>query len=125
VASFAEWHPLHTEAASALEPGTGIVTHAAFETYSALTRMQKPHRMSPAVVREWLDLEFADRWIGLSATALRMALGRLQTMGVSGGATYDGLIALTAAASGATLVTLDRRALPTYALVGVDVQFVS
>lgn len=103
----------------------GIVTQAAFETYSALTRMREPHRMPPAVVREWLELEFADRWVGLSAGALRMALGRLQELGVAGGATYDGLIAITAAAHDSTLVTLDRRALATYALVGADVELVA
>jgi hypothetical protein len=103
---------------------TGIVVHAAFETYSALTRIGDPHRLPPPLVQRWLELEFADRWIGLSADALRLALARLQEVGVYGGATYDGLIALTAAASDATLVTLDRRALSTYALVGADVEFV-
>lgn len=103
---------------------TGIVAHAAFETYSALTRMGQPNRLPPALVSEWLELEFADRWIGLSSVALRLALVRLQEVEVSGGATYDGLIAMTAAAEGATLVTLDRRALRTYALVGVDVELV-
>jgi hypothetical protein len=34
------------------------------------------------------------------------------------------LIAMTAAAEGATLVTLDRRALATYARVGADVEFI-
>lgn len=80
--------------------------------------------MASDVVRAWLEDTFADRWLGLSPLALRLGLARLQEVGVAGGATYDGLIALTAAASDATLVTLDRRALSTYALVGADVEFV-
>jgi predicted nucleic acid-binding protein len=37
---------------------------------------------------------------------------------VAGGAAWDGLIAATARAHDATLLTLDRRALPTYRAVG-------
>ena len=80
--------------------------------------------MAADVVRVWLDDTFTNRWLGLSPLALRLALGRLEELEVSGSATYDGLIAMTAAAEGATLVTLDKRALRTYSLVGVDVEFV-
>ena len=80
--------------------------------------------MAADVVRVWLEDTFSDRWLGLSPTALRLALARLQEVGVFGGATYDGLIAMTAAAEGATLLTLDRRALATYALVGADVELI-
>ncbi len=121
---FAEWHPRHLDARSALGRSPSIVVHAAFETYSVLTRINEPHRVEPNAVRDWLELEFADRWLGLSAEALRLAMNRLPELGVFGGATYDGLIAMTAAAEGATLVTLDKRALRTYALVGVDVELV-
>ena len=121
---FAEWHPRHLDVRAALGSDPSIVTHAAFETYSVLTRMHEPHRVEPDVVRDWLELEFADRWLGLPAQALRLAIERFPELGVFGGATYDGLIAMTAAAEGATLVTLDKRALATYARVGVDVEFV-
>ena len=80
--------------------------------------------MAAYAVRVWLEDTFSDRWLALTPAALRLALGRLEELGVSGGATYDGLIAMTAAAEGATLVTLDKRALATYARVGVDVEFV-
>ena len=75
-------------------------------------------------MREQLEDRFGDRWLGLTATALRLALTRLEELGISGGATYDGLIGITAAASGATLVSHDLRALPTYQRVGADVEFV-
>ncbi|RDI73451.1 hypothetical protein Gocc_2807 [Gaiella occulta] len=73
----------------------------------------------------FLEDWFADRWLGLTAAAQRLALARLEELGVSGGRTYDGLIAITAASNDATLVTLDRRALPTYLLVGADVELVA
>jgi toxin FitB len=39
---------------------------------------------------------------------------RLGGLGLAGGAVYDGLIALTARAAGAELISLDRRAVATY-----------
>jgi hypothetical protein len=81
--------------------------------------------MAADVVRTWIDDTFDDRWIGLAAVQQRLALGRLEVLGVAGGATYDGLIGITAASNEATLITLDRRALPTYVLVGADVELVA
>ena len=124
VAAFAEWHGRHGEIQDALEGTPAIVAHAAFETYSVLTRIPEPQRMHGSAVREQLELRFADRWLGLTSGALRLALARLEKLGVAGGATYDGLIAITAASNDATLVTLDQRALPTYLLVGADVRLV-
>jgi hypothetical protein len=43
----------------------------------------------------------------------------LHERGITGGAVYDGLVAMSAAAHGATLLTLDRRAVPTYRRSGV------
>lgn len=124
VAAFARWHEQHAEARLALRDRPTIVSHAAFETYSSLTRIPPPERAEAGHVRAFLEDWFGDRWIGFSAGELRRALAHLEELGVAGGATYDGLIAMTAAASGATLVTLDRRALATYERVGVDVELV-
>jgi len=125
VAAFARWHDDRVAAQRALGARPSIVAHAAFETYSVLTRLPGPQRSPPALVREQLERRFGDRWIGLSAGALRLALARLEGLGISGGQTYDGLIGITAASNDATLVTLDRRALPTYLLVGADVELVA
>jgi toxin FitB len=51
-------------------------------------------------------------------------LARLRDAGVSGGATYDGLIAETARAASLHLISLDARARPTYAIVGVEVDWI-
>lgn len=124
IAAFAPWHEYQYAAQTALGPRPSIVAHAAFETYSVLTRLPEGRRAPAALVVEQLADRFSDRWLGLAPGALRLALARLEELGVSGGATYDGLIAMTAAAEGATLVTLDNRARRTYALVGADVELV-
>lgn len=126
VAAASPWHESHKASFAALATTRpGIVAHAAVETYSALTRMPEPHRMHPADVGRFLEDWFEDRWIGLTAAAQRRLLARLAEIGIHGGATYDALIGATAAAEGATLVTADRRALVSYALVGADVELVT
>jgi len=125
VAAFAGWHGHRDAAAIALGRRAGIVSHAAYETYSVLTRLPGAQRAPAALVVEHLADTFGDRWIGLTADAQRLALVRLDALGISGGRVYDGLIAITAAAHDATLVTLDRRALRTYALVGVEVELLA
>jgi len=125
IAAFASWHGEHDAARASLLGRPAIVAHAAFETYSVLTRIQPPERAHPGDVRVFIDETFGDRWLGLTTTALRMSLERLERLGVSGGQTYDGLIAMTAASHDATLLTLDRRARRTYALVGADVELVA
>ncbi|MGI8416574.1 MAG: hypothetical protein ACR2P2_10325 [Nakamurella sp.] len=48
----------------------------------------------------------------------RLVTHRLPAMGLSGGATYDALIAEMVRAADGTLVTLDRRALAPYDRIG-------
>jgi hypothetical protein len=112
-------------ARESLRDRPAIVSHAAFETYSVLTRIPPPERAGGTQIRTFLEDWFSDRWLGLTPRALRMALGRLEQLGIVGGATYDGLIGITAAASGARLVTLDRRALGIYERVGADVELIA
>lgn len=125
VAAFAAWHVQREAVKTALGRSAAIVSHAAYETYSVLTRLPDAQRAPGALVLEHLRDTFGDRWLGLGADAQRLALDRLASLGVGGGQTYDGLIALTAAAHDATLVTLDRRAIATYVLVGADVELVA
>jgi predicted nucleic acid-binding protein len=44
---------------------------------------------------------------------------------IAGGALYDAVVAATAREAGATLITLDRRAVPTYQLLGVGYRLVA
>ena len=49
-------------------------------------------------------------------------LATLVDAGIAGGAVWDGLVALAALDAGARLLSLDRRALPTYRALGADVE---
>lgn len=96
-----------------------LVAHAAFETYSVLTRMALPDRLAPLAAWKLLDRAFPSAPLVLRATPLRRLLASLAEAGIGGGAIYDGLVAGTAKEHGAELVTLDRRAATTYEAVGV------
>jgi len=119
VAAFASWHELHAPARQALDRGLGLVEHCALETYSVLTRLPAPHRTSGLVVREFLQARFPDPYLRLSAAKYRRFILELPDRDVAGGAAYDALVAATAVACGAELVTCDRRALATYERYGV------
>lgn len=53
-------------------------------------------------------------FLRLTAPAYREFLWHLPDHGISGGASYDALVAATAVSHGADLVTCDRRATPVY-----------
>jgi predicted nucleic acid-binding protein len=73
------------------------------------------------VVRDFLVARFRRPFLRLSPPAYRDFLLRLSDHGVSGSASYDALVAATAASHGAELVTCDRRAAPVYERYGIRV----
>lgn len=119
VAAFASWHESHDQARRALDEGVRLVEHCALETYSVLTRLPPPHRISSLVVREFLQTRFPQPFLRLAAPAYRAFVLGLADAGIAGGAAYDALVAATAAGFHAELVTCDRRALPVYERYGV------
>jgi predicted nucleic acid-binding protein len=56
--------------------------------------------------------------VTLDAEGYRALIPRLVELGIGGGASYDALVAATARAAGATLVSCDRRAAATYERLG-------
>jgi hypothetical protein len=73
----------------------GLAGHAAFETFSILTRLPPPARRSPSVVGRLIAENFpATRF--LSDRAAAELLARLGTLGVAGGAVYDALVGAAA-----------------------------
>jgi predicted nucleic acid-binding protein len=104
-----------------LDGAVRLVEHCALETYSVLTRLPPPHRAPGDVVRDFLASRFRRPFLRLSAPAYRQFLLGLSDHGVSGGASYDALVAATAAGHGAELMTCDRRAAPVYERYGVHV----
>lgn len=117
-------HPMHelVRDVIGLRP-IALAGHAEVETLSVLTRLPGDARIDRTdaivVLTRGLapvlhpDLGSAD------SPAVRIAV-----LGISGGAVYDALVALAALDNGATLMTRDQRALPTYARVGVTVELI-
>ncbi len=97
----------------------GLAGHAAFETYSVLTRLPGPARRTPATVARLLAANFPhSRFLGDGATAALLA--RLPAAGIAGGSVYDALVGAAAAEHGLPLATRDARALDTYRALDVD-----
>ena len=125
VAAFASWHESHEAARRALDGGLRLVEHCALETYSVLTRLPPPHRVSGELVRDFLAARFAQPYLRLGEQAYRDFILGLTDHGVSGGAAYDALVAATAAANGVELLTCDRRAVPVYERYGLQVKLLA
>jgi len=101
----------------------GLAGHAAFETFSVLTRLPTPARRAPATVARLLAGSFPHtRFLGAQAAASLLA--KLAASGIGGGAVYDALVGACATEHGLVLATRDQRALETYRALDVRVEFV-
>lgn len=101
----------------------GLAGHAAFETFSILTRLPPPARRSPSAVARLIAHNFpATRFVSDRAAAELLA--RLGTLGIAGGAVYDALVGATAVEHGLILMTRDRRAAEIYRRIDVKFELV-
>ena len=96
-----------------------LPAHVLLETYSVLTRLPAPHRLEPMVVLAALRRLTASP-LTLPADVHLETVAALAAVGIKGGAVYDGLVGMTARTHGRTRLTFDRRALPAYDAVGMD-----
>ena len=102
----------------------GLAGHAAFETFSVLTRLPPAARRTPDVVAEVLRVGFpATRFLGADDAAV--LLRRLAGLGIAGGAVYDALVGATAVAHRLPLATRDRRAADVYRTLDVEVELLA
>ena len=125
IAAAASWHVAHDLAVAALEQDeVTLIAHVAYETTAALSRMPEGHRITPAVVVEWLERRFQREWLTLPPGPAFHSLRNAVEHGIRGGALYDALVAATAAHHHHTLVTADRRAAPVYQALGVTVTYI-
>jgi predicted nucleic acid-binding protein len=115
-------HPAHEASADALAMSDSTIAHVVAETYSVLTRLPAPHRADAATAARALNQRLPSVHVTLRAGDHAGAPGRLAACGISGGATYDGLIALTAIEHGLELASRDRRAARTYRALGARFQ---
>lgn len=125
IAAFASWHESHEGARRALDGGLRLVDHCALETYSVLTRLPPPHRVSGELVRDFLAARFNQPYLRLGEQAYRDFILGLTDHGISGGAAYDALVAATAAANGVELLTCDKRAVLVYERYGLQVKLLA
>lgn len=103
-------HAAHAAAAEVLADCQMTIAHVAIETYSVLTRLPAPHRVDAQTAAKLLDERLPAAYAALDASAYAKAPTELAAAGISGGQTYDGLIALTALEHDLELYTRDGRA---------------
>lgn len=102
----------------------GLAGHAAFETFSVLTRLPPPARLTPAAASRLLAINFPQtRFLGPEPAARLLAA--LPRHGIAGGSVYDALVGAAAREHGAVLATLDRRAMQTYRALEIEVTLVA
>jgi hypothetical protein len=121
IAALSAWHESHEAAAEALAPVRALPAHVVLEVYAVLTRLPAGLAVPAAAAARALGTRFSAAPLELPD---RAALLR-ELSGVSGGASYDGLVALEAAAHDRTLLTVDERAQVTYRRLGVAFEVVS
>ena len=124
VAALATWHEGHAPASAAIAGGVRLPAHCLLESYSVLTRLPPPHRFEPRVARDLLRSTFTGEPLFIDGVAHGALLDRLVEAGISGGATYDALIGITASQHDALLLTRDRRAMRVYTALGVPFEVV-
>jgi predicted nucleic acid-binding protein len=118
IAAVCGWHEQHRAAAAEIErrldrdERLSVAAHALSEAYAVLTRLPPPHRVAPSDAWELLRANFTDSVlvVALSASQHIALLRRLAKAGVSGGRTYDAVIAECAVRAGArALLTFNER----------------
>jgi len=100
-----------------------LAGHAAFESYSVLTRLPPPLRLSGRQADEVLAAMFPEPcW--LSPADLGGLRGRLAELGIVGGSVYDALCGQASLLGHRVLLTRDRRAERTYTALAVPYRLV-
>ncbi|MDQ3569884.1 MAG: type II toxin-antitoxin system VapC family toxin [Actinomycetota bacterium] len=125
IAAFASWHEGHERAAEVLALGVRLPAHCALECYSVLTRLPPPHRVAGELARDFVLSRFTEPLLTVDPADHLALLDQLVTKAISGGAAYDGLVALTAARHGAHLFSRDHRAARVYEVLEVEFELIA
>ncbi len=120
VPSLLTWHELYDRAAPALRTVSQIPAHALAESFSVLTRLPLSRALPSPLAEQVLTRAFPGQLLLLSSEGYRRVIRRLAEANLGGGRVYDAIVGATAAEADARLLTADRRAVATYALLGVD-----
>lgn len=130
VATVCSWHEHHGRTLAELErrerAGEELVlaAHSLAETYAVLTRLPGPNRLRPTDAVALLEANWRETpAVHLTAAETWRALRRARRRGVSGGGTYDLLIATCALKAGAvTIITWNARHFVAAAVPGIGLQ---
>ena len=92
IAFLFEDHAHHTATLRAVgDRSMGFAGHAAFETFSVMTRMPPPARLSPAAAVHLMNLNFPSNTF-LTAVGAEKLLAKFASLGIAGGSVYDALV---------------------------------
>jgi predicted nucleic acid-binding protein len=122
VAAISSWHPSHLQAAERMKGIASAISHILAEAYSSVTRMPAFQRRSHVEVIQYFFEQFTSE---VSIPPYLPSLNELVERGITGGAIYDGLIAMAARNAGLKLLTLDQRAARTYEAVGDEYELLN
>lgn len=118
-------HPAHEVVVDSLgKRRLGLAGHAAFETYSVLTRLPPPTRRTAAAASRLIHVNFPYTRF-LEPRASEELLSSLAPAGLAGGSVYDALVGYAAKLHGLVLATRDARAVNTYRTLDVDFELVA
>jgi predicted nucleic acid-binding protein len=124
VAALDPTHEAHSACRRALiQLRPALAGHAMFETYSVLTRLPLPLRLTATQAASVLVEAFPEKcWLDTRATG--HAFERLAGLDIVGGSVYDALVGQAALTNNRNLLTRDRRAERTYRALGVEYRIV-
>lgn len=125
LAAIIEDDPQHEAAELALAESNRTIAHVAAETYSVITRIPPPIKLDADTAASVIEARLSSERVALDATQNPSAIRRLADAQISGGATYDGLIALTALDHDIELISRDHRAARIYRALGVRFRMLS
>jgi predicted nucleic acid-binding protein len=125
IAFLVQDHEHHEATFSALaDRQLGLAGHAAFETFSVLTRLPSSSRLVPEAAHRLLATNFPhSRFLSSEGTVTLLAT--LADHRIAGGSVYDALVGGAAAEHGLTLISRDRRALDTYRALNVSIELLA
>lgn len=118
-------HAAHADVVAAVgRRSVALAGQALHETFAVLTRLPGDARVASRDAVRLLDERFGEA-ATLDADTARLAPAILAENEISGGAVYDGLVALAARSAGLLLMSRDRRAETTYRRLGVQVELLT
>jgi len=130
VAAVCSWHKHHVAAIEEIERRLGrretmmVAAPTLVETYAVLTRLPSPHRLSSQDAKNLIEGNFINEYacIALDKNDYRRLVLEAPGNDVSGGRTYDWVIALCAQkAKSSALLTFNVRDFTSFSLQGVEI----